>query len=69
MEDHELEELWDALLSRQPEQVREMYNSLGAEEQKGVFAHLQRMATEEGWHVEQRTSAIAALAAIEETNL
>ena len=60
----EIERLWDNLLSRQPERVRAAYESLSAEEQSGVLAHLQRMAEEEGWHAEQRLSARAALEAL-----
>ncbi len=60
-----LEALWDNLLSRQPEQVRSVYASLSASEQRAVLAHLQRMLNESGWQVAQRASARAALQALE----
>ena len=63
----ELESLWDALLSRQPELIREAYAGLSAEEQGSLLAHLRRMAEEPGWHAEQRTSARAALEVIHNT--
>jgi hypothetical protein len=60
-----LEKLWDGLLSRQPELVRRTFEQLGAGEQQLVLAHLRRMATESGWHPVQKTSAEAALQALE----
>jgi hypothetical protein len=59
-----LEILWDSLLSREPEQVQAAFATLNDEEKKAVQAHLQRMATEEGWHPEQRLSAELALQAL-----
>lgn len=59
-----LDELWDLLLSGDPAQVREAYASLGPNEQAAVLAHLERMATEEGWQDIQRASARTALEAI-----
>jgi hypothetical protein len=59
-----LEILWDSLLSREPERVRSAYRELSEAEQTAVAAHLQRMAAEEGWHPEQRASALAALQAL-----
>jgi hypothetical protein len=59
-----LETLWDRLLSRQPEQVREAFDSLAPGEQAAVRAHLERMASEPGWHPQQRASAQAALAVL-----
>jgi len=66
MDDQDLQVIWDALLSRQAERVVSMYNSLSSRDKKGVLDHLIRMSTESGWHPEQRASAIAALAAIQE---
>lgn len=62
-DDHtfELENLWDALLSRNPERIRQAFAGLDAEERQAVQTHLQRMATEPGWHPEQRLSAQTAL--------
>lgn len=57
----DLEALWEGLLSRQPERIRDAYQSLAREEQLAVFIHLQRMTTETGWHPEQVRSAQKAL--------
>lgn len=62
MESPEL--FWDKLLSRQPEQVMAAYSRLLPDEQVLVLRHLECMATEPGWHSEQRFSAQAALDAI-----
>lgn len=64
MNDAFLEHLWDRLLSRQPEQVREAFSELSAPDQQTVLTHLQRMAGEPGWHPEQRASALVALNAL-----
>jgi hypothetical protein len=61
-----LEILWDALLSRRPEQIRLAYSALAQDEKKAVLTHLERMAVEPGWHPEQVLSAKAALTAIKE---
>ena len=61
---HDLEEIWDALLSRDVRRIRSAYNSLEIEDQKAVFGHLKNMANEPGWHAEQRISARAALEAL-----
>jgi hypothetical protein len=55
---------WEQLLSRQPEQILAVYTRLSPDEQENVLSHLERMATEPGWHPEQRLSAQAALLAI-----
>ncbi len=62
--DADLEILWELLLSRREEEIRSAFNRLTRQEQAAVTAHLQRMATETGWHPEQRRSAQAALAAL-----
>ncbi|MBN2547867.1 MAG: hypothetical protein JXB15_01820 [Anaerolineales bacterium] len=62
----ELESLWDRLLSRQPEQVREAFHSLSETEKAAVLQHLERMANESGWHPEQRLSAEQALQALKD---
>lgn len=59
-----LENLWDHLLSRDPASIRAAYVELGMEEQEAVLSHLQRMASEPGWHPEQQVSALAALKAL-----
>jgi len=61
------EDLWERLLSRQPESIRPAFEALSDDEQTAVLTHLQRMAAEPGWHPEQRKSALAALQAIAET--
>lgn len=61
---HDLEELWEALLSRDVQRIRSAYNSLKLEDQKAVLTHLKSMANEPGWHTEQRISARAALEAL-----
>jgi hypothetical protein len=63
-----LEILWNALLSRQPDVIREVYYGLDDASRREVLAHLKVMATEEGWHPEQVISAQAALAALENRN-
>jgi hypothetical protein len=59
-----LESLWESLLSRQPERVKDAFLALREQEKAAVFDHLQRMASEEGWHPEQRRSAREALQAL-----
>lgn len=60
-----LEELWDNLLSRENDKISRAFRSLSEQEKQAVHAHLVRMATEEGWHPEQKISAEAAIRAIE----
>ena len=60
-----IEDLWDGLLSRQPELVRAAFSSLDLAERAAILAHLQRIVSEAGWHPEQRLSAQAALDALE----
>jgi hypothetical protein len=62
--DFSLENLWEQLLSRQPERARAVFFSLAPEQQAAVLDHLKRMVTEAGWHPEQRISAEAALESI-----
>ncbi len=61
-----LEEFWEAILSEDPRQIVAAWVTLIEDEQQAVFAHLERMATEEGWTIGQRDSARAALNAIQE---
>jgi hypothetical protein len=60
----DLEDLWNKLLSRQPELICTAYAMLDNPSQKLVRAHLERMAKETGWQPEQRDSARAALEAL-----
>ena len=58
--------LWNAILSRQTRRIQSAFQALDPAAQKALSAHLQRMASEEGWHPEQQKSAQAALDAIRE---
>lgn len=63
----DIEDFWAAILSREPEQIREAYASLpNADEQQAVLAHLTRMVTEPDWAEPQRISAQAALDALQD---
>lgn len=64
----DLEQFWSIMLGRNPESIRELWATLAAEEQTAVYAHLQRMTTEEGWLEAQRISAQAALDALADLN-
>ncbi len=55
------EELWAGILSRRAVHILAAWHTLDAEERTAVYAHLVRMATEEGWTEPQRVSAQAAL--------
>ncbi len=57
----QLEVLWDNLLSRQPELIREAFTKLEPADQGAVLNHLQSMVSEPGWLPEQRLSAQAAI--------
>lgn len=59
-----LEALWDGLLSRDPKLVQAAFGTLTHEEKSAVVAHLRRMSTEDGWHPEQRLSALLSLQAL-----
>jgi len=58
------EDLWERILSRQADQIQAAFSSLTPHEQTAVLAHLHRMAEEDGWQIEQRLSARAALLAL-----
>ena len=60
-----LEKTWDALLSREPDRIREAYQSLAPASQQGVLDHLRKMVSRTGWHPEQVKSANLALKALE----
>lgn len=59
--------IWEMLLSRQPEVIKQAFNSLDNEEQKAVLDHLHRMRSEDGWQPGQRESARVALDVISGT--
>jgi hypothetical protein len=61
---NDLEDLWNNLLSRQPELICTVFAKLDMPSQELVCAHLIRMAKEAGWQPEQRDSARAALKAL-----
>ncbi|HRE28560.1 MAG TPA: hypothetical protein PK954_18085 [Anaerolineales bacterium] len=60
----EAELFWSAILSEEPPRIRKAWLSLTDDEAAAVLAHLNKMATEEGWADVQRVSAGAALRAI-----
>ncbi|MGQ9848947.1 MAG: hypothetical protein ACUVSU_02745 [Aggregatilineaceae bacterium] len=57
----DLELFWNNLLSRQEKLVLLAWESLERDEQRAIYAHLVRMATEDGWTAPQRRSAEVAL--------
>ena len=59
-----LENVWDKLLSRNTQQVFEVFATLDEIQQQVVLDHLGRMVQEPGWHPEQRLSAQTALKAL-----
>ncbi len=61
---NEFEELWDRLLSRDPELILPAFNSMQPDEQGLILTHLSRMIEEEGWQPSQRESARTALEVI-----
>jgi hypothetical protein len=60
-----LEELWDGLLSREPDRILAAFATLSTSEKGSVLNHIRKMAEEPGWHPEQRNSAQAALAVLQ----
>lgn len=59
-----IEQLWDTLLSRNPECIQKTYKDLSENEQKAVMDHLTKMATESGWILAQKQSAQIAMDSI-----
>ncbi len=62
-----LEEFWEAILSEDPVRIMEAWATLIETERAAVYAHLERMAAEEGWTAGQRDAANAALRAIQDS--
>jgi len=60
----QLDQLWDNLLSRQPDLIRAAFASLDISSQKAVLTHLHRMVSDSGWQPEQKNSAEAAIHAL-----
>ena len=58
--------LWNNILSRKPERIRETFLSLNMQEKITVRAHLIKMTTEDGWQPAQIESARTALEAIKD---
>lgn len=56
-----IENIWEMLLSREPEWILLAFETLDSQEKRAVMAHLHKMAEEPGWQPEQRISAQAAL--------
>ena len=62
----EIEEIWDQVLSRDPESIQKAFSVLDRIDRRSLTVHLQKMAKESGWQPEQRKSAQIALDAIKE---
>ena len=56
-----VELFWESLLSREPDQIQAVWNSIDRTSQEQVLLHLQDMLNGEDWLPEQRASAEAAL--------
>ena len=61
-----LEFLWDSLLSRDADLIRQAFFSLGESDKNFVLEHLRRMQAEPGWYPQQRQSAVDALKALDQ---
>ncbi len=64
--DEWLELFWNDLLSEQPAQILAAWSRIDAESRASVYAHLQRMVSEDGWADAQRDSARAALQTLDD---
>lgn len=64
MDAHEIEQFWDRVLSRDAAEIRAACVDLSPEELARLLDHLTEMVHGEGWHLEQRISARAALDAL-----
>jgi len=58
-------DLWEHILSENPEKIKEVFHNLNPEEQQYVIEHLYKMATEPGWHPFQIQSARTAYKVLE----
>jgi len=61
----EPEDFWADILSADRGRVRRAFDRLAPDEAHRVRAHVQRMATEDGWQPAQRERAQAALRSFE----
>lgn len=59
-----LELFWEQMLSRDPQLIQAAFASIDPATRQQVMDHIQAMATQEGWHPDQRQSAQAALDAL-----
>jgi len=66
---NQLERLWGALLSGQPEEIRSAFSGLDTETKKAVLNHLRHMTQEEGWLPQQKQSAQTALEVLHASEL
>jgi len=58
---YDLEAFWGMLLSQDAERILIAWGWLAQHERAAIRAHLERMASEEGWLAPQRDSARVAL--------
>ena len=56
-----MEDIWDAILSRNPNKIIMVFKVLSEQDKTNVIRHLYKMSTEDGWHPEQKVSADTAL--------
>jgi hypothetical protein len=63
---HDLDELWEHLLSQDPARIRRVWGDLTDDEASAVLAHLARMRDEPGWSPGQREAAATALRVLRE---
>ena len=59
------ERFWAEILSADSARIHRVFDRLSADDAPSVIAHLERMATENGWQPAQRERALAALRALE----
>jgi len=60
------EQIWEAILSRQPDVIRRAFLQLDEASRASVMAHLHKMAVGEGWQAEQSNSARIAIDALKD---
>ena len=63
-----LEQIWDGILSREEDRIRQTYLALDKNSRIIVLEHIKKMTSEQGWHPEQVKSAGAALEVILKIN-
>ena len=64
-EPNDPERFWAEILSADSERIHRVFDRLSADDAPSVIAHLEHMATEDGWQPAQRERARAALSALE----